>query len=443
MVTDPGSATQIADAVQSGKLQVLAAVDDALTRADAAAHLNAFTQLRPEDAAERAEAVQRRADAGETLPLAGVPFAIKDVTDLKGWPTGHGVARKTIAVSTHPAVQRLLVAGAVPIGKTTTSELALWPQTATPAIGSTRNPHDGGRTPGGSSGGSAAAVAAGVVPFATATDGGGSIRIPAAHCGVLGLKDARGRVPGPEHWRGLTTLGAHVRSWPDLLLVQAVLVDALTRPPIAASGRPRRFARLTALGEAAEPAVERAVDQTCDALAAAGHVVEEVRADRRLRQAARAFSVLFAAGARDDVRRLQRPTTAVATRRFLRLARAAPPLAPWAHRAAAAAAFELQARFAPYDALVMPTTPSLAPELKAPWERGLPDLLSSAAASSSWTSPFNALGWAAISVPVRSDSGLPAGVQFVSPTQDGMTLARIVGDLQLQSWIPPTVPATA
>jgi amidase len=153
--------------------------------------------------------------------------AIKGDTPVAGQPTMRG-SRSYGAPEPRDAevVRRLRAAGAIPIGITTVPELMIWPWTASDATGITRNPWDPGRTPGGSSGGSAAAVAAGIVPAATGSDGGGSIRIPAACCGLVGMKPTRGRVstqPVAADWLGLSTFGALARTVTD----SALMLDAI------------------------------------------------------------------------------------------------------------------------------------------------------------------------------------------------------------------------
>ena len=163
--------------------------------------LNAFVHLDVDGARAQAEAVDRELAAGRADalgPLAGVPFGVKDLEDCAGMPTTRGsrwfagrppVERDAIHVA------RLRAAGAIPIGKTAAPEFGTWAYTASPALGVTRNPWDPARTPGGSSGGSSAAVSAGMVPFCTASDGGGSIRTPAGFTGLVGLKCCYGRIP--------------------------------------------------------------------------------------------------------------------------------------------------------------------------------------------------------------------------------------------------------
>ncbi len=141
----------------------------------------------------------KRWPAGETLgPLAGVPFGVKDLEDCAGMPTTRGsrwYADAPPATRDDIHVERFRAAGAIPIGKTATPEFGAFGYTASPLHGVTRNPWNPERTPGGSSGGTAAAVSAGAITFGTASDGGGSIRGPAASCGLPGLKPTYGRVP--------------------------------------------------------------------------------------------------------------------------------------------------------------------------------------------------------------------------------------------------------
>ena len=175
-------------------------------------------------------------------PLAGVPIAIKDDLAVAGQATTNGSrSYGPPAAADAEAVRRLRAAGAIPIGITNVPELTIWPWTITEANGVTRNPWDPTRTPGGSSGGSAAAVAAGLVPCATGSDGGGSIRIPAACCGLVGLKPTRGRVstqPAREGWLGLSVYGGLARTVRDSALLLdamhgAIDGDAHSAPPFA------------------------------------------------------------------------------------------------------------------------------------------------------------------------------------------------------------------
>jgi amidase len=161
----------------------------------------------PEQALAEAEAA-----AGSAGRLAGVPIAIKDDIPLAGQSATRGSrSYGPPATADAEVVRRLRAAGAIPIGITNVPELMIFPWTASAANGITRNPWNPERTPGGSSGGSAAAVAAAMVPASTGSDGGGSLRIPAASCGLVGMKPTRGRVsaqPGSGGWLGLSVYGA-------------------------------------------------------------------------------------------------------------------------------------------------------------------------------------------------------------------------------------------
>ncbi|MCB1003451.1 MAG: hypothetical protein KDB35_04620 [Acidimicrobiales bacterium] len=226
---------EAADAVRSrevGAVELTAACLAAIDRRDEG--LNAFTHLDPEGALVRAKAVDDRVAAGrvdELGPLAGVPFGVKDLQDCAGLPTTKGsrwYAGRGVAGRDSIHVGRLRAAGAVPLGKTATPEFGTWAFTASPVHGVTRNPWDPTRTPGGSSGGSSAAVSAGLVPFCTASDGGGSIRTPASFTGLPGLKATYGRIPtfGVTHLAQNAVVGSLATTVADT----ALLLDVMAGP---------------------------------------------------------------------------------------------------------------------------------------------------------------------------------------------------------------------
>jgi amidase len=214
---------ELAELVRSRQVSARELVELCLRRIEALdPRLNAFRTTLAELALAEADTM-----AGRDGLLAGVPVAIKDDIAVKAEPTTRGSRSfGPPAAADAEAVRRLRAAGAILIGITNVPELTIWPWTITKANGTTRNPWDVSRTPGGSSGGSAAAVAAGMVPCATGSDGGGSIRIPASCCGLVGMKPTRGRVstqPAREGWLGLSVFGALARTVRD----SALLLDAM------------------------------------------------------------------------------------------------------------------------------------------------------------------------------------------------------------------------
>lgn len=208
--------SDIAAEVRAGRVSALELTDQALEHVDRLnPTINAFVAVDAELARREAAAVdQIVASGGNPGPLAGIPIGVKDLDDAAGFRTTHGsalFAQSPAAVADSPLVARLKAAGCVVLGKTNTSELGWSANTVNETFGATRNPYDTDHSPGGSSGGSAAAVAAGMVPLATGSDGGGSLRIPSSCCGLTGMKPSLGRVPSggpkPPGWLGLSTKG--------------------------------------------------------------------------------------------------------------------------------------------------------------------------------------------------------------------------------------------
>ncbi len=197
-------AWKLAEAVRSGKTSAISLLEHHLARIDRENEtLGAFVFLDPDRARERAGAIDDQIARGEDPgPLAGLPLGVKCLEDVTGWP--HTMAAKVfadrVATTTSTHVQRLVAAGAVPVGLTASPEMGSASHTSSLLYGVCRNPWDTALTPGGSSGGSAAAVSAGRVPMATGSGSGGALRIPAAYSGVFGFKGTYGRVPrGPNY----------------------------------------------------------------------------------------------------------------------------------------------------------------------------------------------------------------------------------------------------
>lgn len=226
-----GTIDRIADAVRSRSHSAGVVTAHALALAEAAQPaLNAFTRIAQTEATQRAEGVDAAVASGsDPGPLAGVPIALKDLVDQAGVPNTLGSAYPPIVPDADAAVvTRLQAAGAVIIGRTGLHEFAFGFSSENEHFGPVRNPWDPALSPGGSSGGSAAAVAAGIVPMAVGTDTGGSIRVPAALCGVMGLKPTHGRVPLEGVYPlapSLDTVGPIARTVADLAVSFAVLAD--------------------------------------------------------------------------------------------------------------------------------------------------------------------------------------------------------------------------
>ena len=252
-MTTPGAVRATADAIASGRATAVEAVEECVRRIrERDGALGSVVALRVEDAlAEAAELDARRASGAAVGPLHGVPVLVKDLEDVAGMPTRKGSrllvdAAPAAADEVVPALLRR--AGAVVVGKTNLPEFATEGFTDNLLDGTTRNPWDLAQTPGGSSGGSGAALAAGLVPVATATDGGGSVRIPASVCGLVGIKPTHGAVgrwPAAD-WLDLSTYGPMATTVDDLRLLLSLMTGVVAGDPDSApfpveeGRRPRR-----------------------------------------------------------------------------------------------------------------------------------------------------------------------------------------------------------
>ncbi|MEN0062416.1 MAG: amidase family protein [Myxococcota bacterium] len=410
-------------------------------------------------------------------PFRGVPFLLKDQLEVAGQPMtlGSRLLKDWTPPHTHPLASRFVETGLVPLGRTTMSELGLLPTSESAAFGVTHNPWAKGYSPGGSSGGAAVAVTAGVVPIAHAVDGGGSIRIPASACGLIGLKPSRGRHPGwaDDPPQGFVSHFAVTRTVRDTAaLLDATYVSAgrfrLPAPEVPyASVIERDPAPLrigltpTGLfGEAPHPEVLASLTSTVEQLVALGHTVEEVRPPLEVDRFVAAFRVLWATAAgiflaiaqRDAplpswLRPLTRPPTVFRlltalsggvepfTRRLARLQQALAPTDLWlAEMDLEAAAASLQIYFETYDLWLTPTL------LQPPPKHGFFDLgLSDEALGRQifgligFTAIANGTGIPAISLPAGLAAGLPVGVQFMAPMGREDRLLALAGQLERAS----------
>jgi amidase len=228
--TSLSSALDIAAAVRAGRVSAVDVVGAHLDRIEARdAELNAFQSVRGSAALTDAAGIDNHPGRAG-LSLAGVPVAVKDNMAVAGEELRHGsaaTAGRPRADGDDLVVERLRAAGCIVVGTTRMPELAAWAFTASHAFGPTRNPWNPDLNPGGSSGGGAVAVAAGMAALAVGTDGGGSLRIPAAYCGIVGIKPTSGLVPLPggltEHWFGLTVAGPLARTSADAAAALSVM----------------------------------------------------------------------------------------------------------------------------------------------------------------------------------------------------------------------------
>ncbi|MFF5176003.1 amidase [Micromonospora sp. NPDC000089] len=446
------TAKQIARGVRRGDVsatQVVADHLDHVARVDA--DLAAFRTVRGGEAITEAEKVDEQEELAN-LPLAGVPVAVKENTAVAGLPTWNGSAavRTGVAEADHEVVRRLRGAGAVILGTTRMPELGLWALTDDDT-GVTRNPWDLRRTPGGSSGGAAAAVAAGLVPIAHGNDGLGSIRIPAACCGLVGLKPGRGVVPcqlGAEDWFGLTEHGMLTTTVADAAVGFQVLAgrrqEKLVPPPRLRVGVSLRS---PVRGVSPDAPNRDAVAAAGRLLAAAGH--DTVPADPVYPTALglQGIATWFAAAAA-DVR-----AAGVAPRQLQRRSRRHVALGEWAQKrgyvkeADRAAWRERSIGFFTDHSIDLLLTPALAgpPPEAAAWSgRSWLANMRANIRYAPYAAPWNIAGLPAIVVPVgRRPDGLPVAAQLIGPPGTELLLLAVAGQFEMQSPWPrhaPTYP---
>ncbi|XHM67526.1 amidase [Streptomyces nigra] len=431
------TAAQLLDGYRTGRFDPVDATRAALERAERIQpRVNAFVRLTAEEALARAgESALRWRRGTPAGPLDGVPVTVKDILLTRGVPTLRG--SRTIQEQGRwdedaPSVARLRERGAVFLGKTTTPEFGWKGVTDSPLSGVTRNPYDLSRTAGGSSGGAAAAVALGAGPLALGTDGGGSVRIPAAFCGVFGLKPTYGRVPlyPASAFGSLAHVGPLTRDAADA----ALLLDAIGVPdprdgtalPAAPDSfvaaleggvRGLRIAYSPSLGGqvAVRPAVATAVRRAVERLAHLGAYVEE--RDPDLTDPVEAFHTLWFSGAARVVQRLGPRERALLDPGLREICALGALYSALDYLAAMDVRRDLGRRMGrfhtTYDLLVTPTLPVTAFEAGAEVPKG-----SGHRRWTGWTPftyPFNMTQQPAASVPVGTDAdGLPVGLQLVA-----------------------------
>jgi amidase len=439
-------AVELAVAIRRKEVSPVEVAETYLARMDELEHsLNAFCHRADDDvlraASAAADAVVRARSAEDLGPFHGVPLPIKDLHDVAGWPTTYGSAgaSRTPAAASEPVVQRLVDAGFVLLGKTTTSEFGTVPFTESEVLGTSRNPWDPERTPGGSSSGAGAAVAAGMAPIAQGADGGGSIRVPASCNGLVGLKPTRGLVTNATvEVEGLATCGVVTRTVADT----AAALDVLARhdpgawwsppaPPVPFAGAlataPPSGLRIGVLAEppidglAVDPACTTAVDLTVRCLESMGHhIVDAALPLPPAEELIAAFTTLWNVGGAGIP--LAEPDRVEPHNRALR--EAARAVDSWAFAEGVQRCQHLsrqivEAFVGGIDLLVTPTMACLPPPIGA-WRAGVDEeplmALLNSYPMAVFTSLFNVTGQPAISLPLHHDeaSGLPVGVQLVA-----------------------------
>ena len=436
------TAVEQGDAVRRGEVSPRELAAHYLGRAD---EVGAFVTRTPELALERAAALPARPDAG---PLYGVPTAIKDLNLTAGVRTTFGSAAYADFVPEVSDAVTLAIeaAGMVSLGKTNTPEFGspcyTEPDVAPPAV----TPWDRTRMAGGSSGGAAAAVAAGLVPVAQGSDGGGSIRIPASCCGLVGLKPTRGRISGfPMYGEvtGLATAGTLARTVRDAAALLDVLAgrrvgDPAWAPPPAASflsacdREPRRlrvarFSEPVITDTSVDPECLRAYDDASALLVSLGHEVEDIAVPMP-REAVPTFetcwAVLTALSPAPPGRESSlRPLTRWLSARGRAFSGPEFGLAIGAMRRFAA---DCLAVLAPYDAVLTPTL--AVPPLPLGASRNDDDPAADFEAQKAftpWTSCWNVTGMPAVSLPLHwTPDGLPVGVMLAArPAEEELLLA--------------------
>lgn len=443
------TARQMARAVRRGDTSATRVVADHLDHiAVADKAISAFRTLRSGEAIVEAEKVDEQEDL-RNLPLAGVPVAVKENIAVAGLPTWNGsaAARSPVAQEDHEIVRRLRGAGAVVIGVTRMPELGIWALTDDETA-VTRNPWCIDRTPGGSSGGAAAAVASGMVPLAHGNDGFGSVRIPAACCGLIGLKPGRDVIParlGADDWCGMAENGLFATTVADAALGFAVLAGR--RPEKLVEPSRLRIAvslRAPVPGIRPDEPNRKAVNSAARLLVAAGH--DAIAADPSYPPAlsARGLATWFAAVARDARHAgLDRRALQPRTRRHI-------AVGEWVERRGLIREDDRERWrerainfFADYGVDLL-LTPALAtvPPPAIQWARRswLANVMSNIRYAP-YAAPWNLAGLPAIVVPMgQRPDGLPVAVQLVGPPGSELLLLAVAGQVEVAAPWPRHAP---
>jgi aspartyl-tRNA(Asn)/glutamyl-tRNA(Gln) amidotransferase subunit A len=465
------TARDIAEGVRTGGLTARAVVEEALAAIAAREpELHAFHHVMADEARAAADAVDRKIAGGEDPgPLAGVPVALKDNLCTRGVPTtcSSRILEGWLPPYDATVVERVRRAGGIIVGKTNLDEFAMGSSTENSAFGPTRNPHDPTKVPGGSSGGSAAAVAAGYVPLALGSDTGGSIRQPAAFCGVVGVKPTYGGVSRYgliAFASSLDQIGPFAGNVADAALLLEVIgghdpndSTSIDQPPTAlvdhlAHGVDGfRIGLVTELMNGIEPDVEAKVREAADKLTAAGAKVEEVSVPATVHGLS-AYYLIAPAEASSNLARydgvrygLRKPAPDITTmygatraagfgaevKRRIMLGTYALSAGYYdayygqAQRVRTLIIRDFEAAYADHDVLISPTTPSTAFAFgakKDPLSMYMSDVC---------TIPSNLAGHPAMSVPFGTGAdGMPVGMQVMAPALGEQLMFRVAQALE-------------
>lgn len=374
-------------------------------------------------------------------PLHGVPILIKDEVDVAGAATTFGSAgNSTVKTADSLLVTRLREAGAIIVGKTTMPAFGAFPFTESEAFGITRNPWDPTRTPGGSSGGSAVAVATGMVPAAIGGDGGGSIRIPSAHCGLTGLKPARGSVPTAPYrdlWMALGTAGPIARSVEDCALIFDAISSSSTHSHIgesSAEGEERKLligvhTRPATPGIRVHPDHLKAVRDTARKLEAAGHEVREVKL--RHPDPTVAFVTQFFGGIRSEIKDLEYPERIEPRHKRTRVMGAwvTPRVEKRARNWSERFGEIMDGQLSGFDALLTPAVASRPARAGRHLNSGTIRTQLASLSSVAFAAQWNVSGHAAMVLPAGlGTDGVPVGIQLVGPRAEAdlLTVSALV-----------------
>ncbi len=417
--------------------------------------LNCFRSVYAERVRLEAQQADARRAGGDERPLLGVPLAVKDDMDVAGEVTAIGTnAVERAAAADSEVVRRVRDAGALILGKTNVPELTQWPFTETATFGVTRNPWELQHAPGGSSGGSAAAVAAGLVGAALGSDGAGSIRIPAAWCGLFGLKPQRGRVslaPLARGWHGLSVYGLLARRVADTALFHDVASGATEidadHAPAPAEGFSEAAARAPgrlriAYSKRVPPGVisrldaeaERALEDTVALLRSLGHDVEQRDPDYGLGDIPDVVT-RYLRGIHDVAVGLEHPERLERrTRSMVRLGGLiSDGLLERAMRREATTAQRLGRVLEDHDVLLTPATASAPARIGRLEGRGAVWTLNAVAGWVPYNGIWNLTGQPAASVPAGFGSdGLPRAVQLVARSGEETTLLSLAAQLEAE-----------